>query len=910
MRTRILLLSLILSAVSYAGDLNLGVKLFKDGLYSLASKTFSESIEGLSPGDFKKYYKYIYLSFLKSKSFADLKRFTEYWERNFPRFHRGELLGLKILVGLKEGKPIEKLLRKKDLTPLSIRDKVDFFKTVSYLPLSSEELYYLLSIASKDVELKGAVKESGLLRLALRKAVEENNLSLSDTIFEAFGRWFETPEERLQFVRYLERKKRLKEALLEAQKLYKKYPSDKTRLELAKAFYLNGRYREALRFLQSPKTEEEKYLKAWCYFKLGRVKEIPQIIGLDVSRPKIPNELKVLMNFYRGNFNLVELKKLYPELYLKALVFSFSTEIPEKVGSLHDLGYIYYERGLYARALSTLEEAVQESSEKLLMPRTLFLLGKLGSVNADVASTVYTELMNSYQNTPYYTEAIVPAAKAYLLQGNTNLSIKLLKYAESQLKKRSDEVKKLIALAYRNSGDFRDSVKYFLSIKKKDGEVMTFLPFDLYQLGKKEAAYKLLKLYMKKGELYPEVNEGRLIYLSKELKKTEELKSFRFSSPVTSLFAAAVSGSTKKIEKLLPSLPEREKMAGALLLAKALEKKNPGKAMDYLTIVFNLSTDEKTSRYARQFINYLAFKSGNFEPVLFNDPKFIAYNPENNITTVDTLVSKAEDYILVGEYGKAYGLLKLALERTSSQELRKDIVKKLVYIDLKRKNYSRALKNIKLLPEKTQSDKDLKNFLRFKIYLAMDKLVDAYSAAERVKDIKNVPKEEREAFIAKLAGYYKLTGNKERALELLGKLVSSGNLSKLTYDDLIRLAIFAEKEGKLKEASLLINEAMRKAKKKEQKVESLFWKASLQAKIGNTNEAILNYMKIAYEYPDVEPWASTSLYRAAQLFEEKGDLRQALKLYQKVAKLKRGTKEGEIAAERVKSLLQRIKKEE
>ena len=94
MRTRILLLSLILSADSYAGDLNLGVKLFKDGLYSLASKTFSESIEGLSPGDFKKYYKYIYLSFLKSKSFADLKRFTEYWERNFPRFHRGELLGL------------------------------------------------------------------------------------------------------------------------------------------------------------------------------------------------------------------------------------------------------------------------------------------------------------------------------------------------------------------------------------------------------------------------------------------------------------------------------------------------------------------------------------------------------------------------------------------------------------------------------------------------------------------------------------------------------------------------------------------------------------------------------------------------------------------------------------------------
>ncbi|TCK06519.1 tetratricopeptide repeat protein [Phorcysia thermohydrogeniphila] len=910
MRAKILLISAFLTTASYAADLSFGVKLFKDGLYSLASKTFSENIESLSPESFKKYYKYIYLSFLKSGDFKNLKEFIRYWEKNFPRFHRGELLSLKTLLGLKEGKPIEELIKKDDLTPLSIKDKVAFFKTIANFPPSSEELYYLLSIASKDIELKGAVKESGLLSLALKKATEEGNTSLADLIFEAYGRWFESPEERIQFVKYLERKKRFKDALLEAEKLYKKYPSDRARLELAKVLYLNGKYKEALKLLQNPKTEEERYLKAWCYFKLGEARKIPQLIGLNVSRPQTPEKIKVLLNFYKGKFELKELKKLYPELYLKALIFSFSTEIPEKVGSLHDLGYIYYERGLYMRALSTLEEAVQEGSEKLSMPRTLFLLGKLGSVNADVVSTVYTELMNSYQNTPYYAEAVVPAAKAYLLKGNTNLSLKLLKYAESQLKKRSDEVKKLIALAYRNSGNFRSSVKYFLSIKKKDGEVMTFLPFDLYQLGKKEAAYKLLKLYLKRKGLYPEVNEGRFIYLSKELKKVKELNKFRFSSPVTSLLAAAVSNNLKKIKELLPSLPEREKIAGALLLATALERKNPNRAMEYLTTVFNLSTDENTSQYAKQFINYLAFKSGNLEPLLFNDPKFIAYNPENSIETVDTLVSKAEDYVSVGEYGKAYGLLKLALERTSSQELRKEIVKKLVYIDLKRRNYSRALKDVKLLPLKNQSDKDLKNFLRFKIYLAMGKLVDAYSAAESVKDIKNIPKEERETFIAKLAGYYKLTGDREKALELLEKLVSSGNLSKLAYDDLINLAIFAEKEGKLKEANLLINEAMKKAKRKEQKVESLFWKASLQAKMGNTSEAILNYMKIAYEYPDVEPWASTAIYRAAQLFEEKGDLKQALKLYQKVVKLKRGTKEGEIAAERVKSLLQRIGKEE
>jgi len=208
MRAKSLIVFLLLTATSYAGDLNFGVKLFKDGLYSLASKTFSENIASLSPENFKKYYKYIYLSFLKSGDFKNLKEFIRYWEKNFPKFHRGELLSLKILVGLKEGKPIEKLIRKEDLTPLPIREKISFFKTLGNFLPKSEELHYILRLASEDLELKGAVKESGFLRLALQRAVKENNTSLIDLIFETYGRWFKSKDERVQFIKYLERKKK------------------------------------------------------------------------------------------------------------------------------------------------------------------------------------------------------------------------------------------------------------------------------------------------------------------------------------------------------------------------------------------------------------------------------------------------------------------------------------------------------------------------------------------------------------------------------------------------------------------------------------------------------------------------------------------------------------------------------
>jgi len=287
---------------------------------------------------------------------------------------------------------------------------------------------------------------------------------------------------------------------------------------------------------------------------------------------------------------------------------------------------------------------------------------------------------------------------------------------------------------------------------------------------------------------------------------------------------------------------------------------------------------------------------------IFNDPYFIAYNPENAGADVLTLISKARDYEGEGEYGKAYGLLKLSLRMVTSPKLKDEIVKELVEIDLKQKNFERALKDVSLI-----QNKDLKNYLLFKIYLSQGKLIDAYSAAQSVKNLKNIPEKERGYFIGKLAHYYKLVGKPEKALELSEELLKY--LKGANYDDLVNLGILAQEKGKLELAQKLINEAVKKARTKRDKAEALFWRASIEAQRKDLDGALIDYMKIAYELK-VEPWSSTSLYRAAQLLEKKGDYRQALKLYEKVAQIKRGTKEGEIARERVKSLLKRVKEEE
>ena len=899
------LTSLFIASQALAGDLNLGVKLFKDGLYDLAAKTFESNLKSLDQQNFKEFYKYIYLSFIKSNDVKGLESLLKYWNENFPNFRRGEFLALKLFLDLKKGKPIEEAFPT-EVYSLPISEKISFFKTLKEFDSNSQQTLYILATASKDLELKGAVKEGGFLDKALKKAIKNKDSQTIDFIFDNFGRWFTSFPEKLQFIKYLERKKRFTDALVEAQKLFKENPSHQVKLELAKALYLNNRYKEALKLLDSPKTEEEKYLKAWCFFKLGQSKKIPKTLGIKIEKPQIPENLKTLLNFYSANFNLEKLKKLYPDLYAKSLIFSFSTQIPT-IGNPNDLGYIYYERGLYNKALKTLEKAIQNPSDKTLTPRTLFIIGKLGSLNTQIGTVAYNQLLNNFQQSPYYKESLIPAAQIYLYSGNNLLALKLLKYAEEQLTPPPARIKNLEGIALMNMENYKQAAQKFLTSKEKNGEIRTFEAYCLYQIKNFKGTYKVLKYLVKRNDIYPQVNEGRLIYLLKKLKKEKELNNFKFHSPLTSLMAAITAKNLQQIKNIYPSLKQKERIVADLFLALNYEKNNPEKALNFASDIYARATDNSTSSFAKQLLQYLAYKSNNFTYILPNDPKFILYNPENGITSIDTLITKSDDLTENGELNEAYGLLKLALERTNLPQVKRAIVERMVQIDIKEGNYSKALKDLNLFPD-TEKDEDLKNFYKFKIYDRMNRVLDAFNTAQKIKDIKDLPLNEQPNFLAKLSHYYKLAGEKEKALKILEYLVNNTDLSKIDYDNLVKLGIFAENENRLDLAQKLFQEAIKKAQTPQQKAESLFWQASLLEKEGKEDEALINYLKISYDFSNVEPWSSTATYRAAEILEKEGKLEQALKLYEKAAKMKKGTEEGEMAREKVKSLMQRLQR--
>ncbi len=59
--------------------------------------------------------------------------------------------------------------------------------------------------------------------------------------------------------------------------------------------------------------------------------------------------------------------------------------------------------------------------------------------------------------------------------------------------------------------------------------------------------------------------------------------------------------------------------------------------------------------------------------------------------------------------------------------------------------------------------------------------------------------------------------------------------------------------------------------------------AQCYEKIGKDDEAIEEYIKVEYRYPQGKFWVMQSRLKSAELFEKKGDTETALKVYQKLA---------------------------
>ncbi len=898
----------LLLASAFASDLDLGIKLYRDGMYELSAKAFEKALESAQPTELKGNLPLIASVFVRTGKFKDLEKLEVLWSSRFSGFKPGFLAGIRAILQIHKGSPIQDAINKPLLLKLTLDDRVDFFKAISMYHLKNGEKLYLLKLCDEDTEFKGAIVESGFVEKIAAEAARAKYYALLDYLFDSYGKWLSGKEFKLEYVKFLERKGRNSEALVELEKLFKKDQRDKVRYELARAYYLNGNYEKAIEVSSPLNTKEAKYLRAWSYYKLKDFDAIVKELSIDVSKPEEPKSLRVLVEFLSGNFTPGEIKEFYPNYYVRSLLFSFrDKELPSDFSSSEEIfytGYLFYERGEFKLAVSHLKRAMGNMKDPSLIPAALYLIGKLEGRNINISSMVYGEIMTKYSNTPYYRESIIPIAETQFLQGNFPATVSISKYAREQLGINNDALNKLEGLSYFYMGDYNKAVRTLLRIKEKDFEVLNALSYAFFKLGHKEKSVSVLRSIVKRKLPFSDVAFGRLIFASREAGKRGFLKGV--SCPDKSLLKAmwaVCSGDVDKMRGISKEVKGTERVGLLYVIAKLA--KSPKEAIEAYSSIEALTQRKDIEVFAHNMKMYLAFSSKTIEPLIVSDPEFIAYNPLNDISDVHSLIEKAQDYEDSGQYLKAYGLYRLSLNRLTDNNIKLRIILKMVNIDLRLMNFKKALSDANLIQREDQRSKDIYNFCLFRIYNYMGKTIKSYEFAKKVSDLNNVPKEYRVNFAGKLASYFKLSGKKEETLKLI-KFLLENDLEKVDYDDLVRLSIFSEKEGNIDEALKLINVAMKKARTKEQKVESLFWFSSYNEKAGNEDKALIGYLRIYYEYSGVEPWASTSMYRAAEILERKGDLKQALKLYEKVVKLKGNTDQGLKAKEKVQDLQRKI----
>ncbi len=127
-------------------------------------------------------------------------------------------------------------------------------------------------------------------------------------------------------------------------------------------------------------------------------------------------------------------------------------------------------------------------------------------------------------------------------------------------------------------------------------------------------------------------------------------------------------------------------------------------------------------------------------------------------------------------------------------------------------------------------------------------------------------------------------GNETKALKAYNEILSSGGA--LPPEKELKLALLIQQKGDLKKAQAILERiwSNRDALNDELKAEILFWIAEGEQATGNKEEALKNYLELAYKFPEQNIWAVTAMYRVSMIYERKGQFETAKRFLNTVIK--------------------------
>ena len=146
------------------------------------------------------------------------------------------------------------------------------------------------------------------------------------------------------------------------------------------------------------------------------------------------------------------------------------------------------------------------------------------------------------------------------------------------------------------------------------------------------------------------------------------------------------------------------------------------------------------------------------------------------------------------------------------------------------------------------------------------------------------------------------SGYPEQAYEIFRKIIDNYPDEKGLDEERLKIGLLFLKEKEYDRAIKSFIQTIHGTGDSKLKVEAHFWLGESFQNSGRLEDAVLEYLKIPYLYPENDLWAGTARFRAGEIFERQGKLDDAVVMYQKLVLKYKNDKRGKFAAKKMEEI--------
>ncbi len=163
--------------------------------------------------------------------------------------------------------------------------------------------------------------------------------------------------------------------------------------------------------------------------------------------------------------------------------------------------------------------------------------------------------------------------------------------------------------------------------------------------------------------------------------------------------------------------------------------------------------------------------------------------------------------------------------------------------------------------------------------------------------------QDREDYLLAKAGLEMELGREADSMQTYQTLLEKAPQA-IPEDKKLKLALLAQRRGDWGKAQSMLEQLWesRQKLKPSLQAEILFWIAEGAQKQGQQIQALRHYLRVFWEYPEEHIWAVTALYRAALIYEQRGEYRVARKMLNTVVDRADRKSQKEAARQRIKGI--------